>query len=264
MCGRFSLTDPDPRLLQERFDAAPPADLAAVRSVPEPRSDDRSSPGILEPRFNVAPTQNVLAIGAGDGGRRQALVLRWDLFPGNGGARSRGPLINIRAETALGRPAFRRLLDRAGTRVLVPADAFYEWLAAERPRQPRVPMRFHLRDEALFAFPAIRTRPVDGPAGVAIFTTAPNPLVAPVHDRMPVILDSREEEAAWLDQSLDAEAAVALLDTLPAERMAVAPASTALNDARNEGPELWEAAPPGGADDGGTEAGPPGAQGALF
>lgn len=109
----------------------------------------------------------------------------------------RPPVINIRGETALERPAFRRLLDHAYGRVLVPAESFYEWLHAERPDQPKLPIRYALDDGSVFAFAGVRSK-----AGCALFTTAANELIAPVHDRMPVILDDPGEEAAWLSPTL--------------------------------------------------------------
>jgi putative SOS response-associated peptidase YedK len=214
MCGRISYSDQvDPRWVRERF---------GVSVAPEQ----------LSSRFNIAPTDPVMAV-ARDDGQRRAEVLRWDLFG------RRPPLINIRSETALERPAFHRLLESAGTRVLVLADGFYEWLHAEAPGQPKLPLRFHLRERAVFAFPGLRSR-----EGCAIFTTTPNDLVAPVHDRMPVILDNRDEEEAWLDPTVDAGIAAELLDPLPAERMQVLRASSRVNDVRADGAALWEAEAP--------------------
>lgn len=215
MCGRFSFTDPrGSDWVRERFDVVEPPD--------RPPS-----------RFNIAPTDPVLTVGTDERAERCAEVLRWDLFA------RRPPVINIRSETVLGRTGLRRLLERSHSRVLVLADGFYEWLHAEAPRQPKLPMRFHLPGQPAFAFAGVRTR-----AGCAIFTTSANELVRPVHDRMPVILDDHDEEAAWLDPRLDAAAAAAMLDRLPATRMHAERASRRVNDVRAEGPELWESDPP--------------------
>lgn len=213
MCGRISYSGHvDEGWVGERF---------GVVAAPEK----------LSSRFNIAPTDPVIAV-ASDRGQRRAQVLRWDLFG------RRPPLINIRSETALRRPAFRRLLEEASSRVLVLADGFYEWLHAEAPGQPKMPLRFHVRNQAVFAFAGVRSR-----EGCAIFTTAPNELVAPVHNRMPVILDDRDQEAAWLDTSVDVVIAAELLDALPAARMRVERASSRVNDVRADGPALWEADP---------------------
>ncbi len=211
MCGRFSFTDSrGAPWARERFGAPLPQDV----------------PG---GRWNIAPTDPVLTIGVDRTGARCAEMLRWDLFA------RRPPVINVRSETALERPAFRRLLDRAHGRVLVPADGFYEWLHAEQASQPKLPMRYSLKDGSVFAFAGVRSQ-----TGCAIFTTAANELIAPVHDRMPVIVDDRDEEAAWLDPRLDAASAVTLLDALPASRMRAKRASSRVNDVRNDGPKLWQ------------------------
>ena len=212
VCGRISYGDQGSSWVSERFGAA-------------------VEPEQLSSRFNIAPTDPVIAIVSNDGQRRGE-VLRWDLFG------RRPPVFNIRSETAVQRPPFRRLLERASSRVLVLADGFYEWLHAEAPGQPKMPVRFHLRDQAVFAFAGVRSRD-----GCAIFTTAPNELVAPVHDRMPVLLDGPEQEQAWLDAGVDAISAAELLDPLPAARMYVKRASSRVNDVRADGPELWEADP---------------------
>ena len=212
MCGRFSFTSTaEARWVRERFASRLPPDV----------------PG---PRWNIAPTDPVLAIGVNGRSARCAEVLRWDLFA------RRSPLVNVRAETALDRPVFRRLLERAQGRVLVPADCFYEWLHAENPGQPKVPLRYGLEDGSVFAFAGVRSR-----TGCAIFTTAANELIEPVHDRMPVMVDNLDEEAAWLDPRLDAASAVTLLDALPSTRMRAERASSRVNDPRSEGPQLWRA-----------------------
>lgn len=215
MCGRFSFTDPPgSRWVRERFDVAEPPERPSAR-------------------YNIAPTDPVLTVGTDRRGERCAEMLRWDLFG------RRPPVINIRCETALRRPAFRRLLVRSHSRVLVLADGFYEWLHAEAPRQPKLPLRFHVPGQPAFAFAGVRTQ-----TGCAIFTTAANQLVRPVHDRMPVILDDQAQEADWLDPQLDAVATATLLDPLPAARMHAERASSRVNNVRADGPKLWEPDPP--------------------
>lgn len=214
MCGRFSFTDtPDSRWVRELLRRPRPAGPPAGR-------------------WSIAPTNPVLTIGADREGERCSEVLRWDLFG------RRPPLINIRGETALERPAFRRLLDHAYGRVLGAADSFYEWLHAERPDQPKLPIRYTLDDGSVFAFAGVRSK-----AGCALFTTTANQLIAPVHDRMPVILDDPGEEAAWLNPTLAAPEAARLLDALPSARMSAHRASTQGNNVPADGPELWNPEP---------------------
>jgi putative SOS response-associated peptidase YedK len=228
MCGRYALVDSDPRMLGDRFGFEVALDL--------------------QPRYNIAPTDPVpvVRLEGGNPGRRVAEMARWDLFGKRDG---RGPVINIRAETAAGpkaRAPFSDMLTRPDARVLMLADAFYEWLKAERPKEPKVPIRYTVDDGVPFAFAGLRTasRSDDATRGVALFTTEPNALVASVHNRMPVILAGPEAEAAWLDPSLDAEGAAALLRPLDARRMRAARASRRLGDVRNDDPSLWEEDPP--------------------
>ncbi len=220
MCGRFTLTAGQRTALEDRFGA----------SLPE---------GGLE-RFNVAPTESVLAVCAGGQGR----LLRWGLIPHwakdlRAGAR----MINARSETAASKPPFCTLVARADGRCLVLADGFYEWLRPEDRKQPRQPFFFTVDDGQPFAFAGLWSKArIDGQRveSATILTTTPNPLVARLHDRMPVILADRESEAAWLGDDLTAEEALALCRPLDPGRMRVAPANPAVNkpDPDDEGPHL--------------------------
>ena len=142
MCGRYTITPTLSQLLAG-------LDLDAV-NVPE------SSEPIVE-RFNVAPTQPVLAIASGEDGPR-AKVLRWGLIPYWSKDPKKEPLrINARMESLTERPSFRGLVEDARSRCLVPADGWYEWLKAEDPKQPRKPMHFSLPDRRPFAFAGLRS-----------------------------------------------------------------------------------------------------------
>lgn len=212
MCGRFSFTDnPDARWLRERFGAS-----LTTGELPGPR-------------WNIAPTDPLITVGADDDGSRAVQVLGWGLWG------RRPPLINVRSETALQRRSFRALLERVHTRVLIPADGFYEWLRSERPGGARLPVRFSVDAGRVFAFAGVRCG-----EGCAMFTTAANGVVGPAHNRMPVILE-RHEEASWLDPGVDARAAVEMLDALPDGRMNAHRASRRVNDVRADGPDLWNA-----------------------
>ncbi len=155
--------------------------------------------------------------------------------------------INARAETLLSKRLFAPLLARADRRCLVLADGWYEWLRPERPRGERVPFRYTVDGGAPFAFAGLwDERRVDGErlASVTILTTAANAVCAPVHDRMPCVLDSPDAEAAWLSPDVDADAALELLGVLAAERTAALPANPAVNKAGVEGAELLTVPPP--------------------
>ena len=184
-----------------------------------------------------------MAIVRGEDGEPQARAMRWGLIPPWAkDAKIASKMINARSETAAERPAFRRLLERADRRALLVADGFYEWLRSEDAKQPRIPFRYTLADEQLFAFAGLWTpATLDGVEieSVTILTTAANALVARIHDRMPVILGDRESELAWLSPELDGVAAKALCVPLSAERMVVAAANPLVNKSGGaEGPEL--------------------------
>ena len=151
----------------------------------------------ITPRFNIAPTQPVAAVTA-HGPLQERLLepLRWGLVPSWARDSAIGnKMINARAETVAEKPAFRTALSRR--RCLIPADGFYEW-----DRTTRQPYHFRLLGGELFAFAGIWEEWVS-PDGsplrtCALLTTEANTLVAPVHERMPVILRP-ENEASWLD-----------------------------------------------------------------
>jgi putative SOS response-associated peptidase YedK len=176
---------------------------------------DLAGPPELFPRYNVAPTQPVLAVRVAGVGR-EAVMLRWGLVPSWAKDLKQAP-INARAETAADKPTFRHALRKR--RCLIPADGFYEWVALEGRKQPYC---FRPGDGRPFAFAGLWER-WEGPQGpvesCAILTTEANDLVRPVHDRMPVILPERHWRA-WLDTDLQDAATVApLLRPYPAEAM---------------------------------------------
>ena len=191
----------------------------------------------LYERFNVAPTQDVPAIVQDRGGRRSEL-LRWGLVPRWARELNTGlTLINARAETLATSRAFGGLAERGSHRCLVLADGFYEWIAAEDPKQQPQPLRFSLAGGGSFCFAGLWTTWRHTVSSCTVITTTANELVAPVHDRMPVVLTDPDAWEAWLDPDLDSGAAAALLAPLPADALAVARANPLLNHPDNEGPE---------------------------
>ena len=188
-------------------------------------------------RFNVAPTQDVPAVVQDRQGRRSE-VLRWGLVPSWARELNTGlSLINARAETLATSRAFGGLVERSSHRCLVLADGFYEWIASEDPKQPRQPVRFSLQGGAAFCFAGLWTTWRHSVRSCTVVTTEANELVAPVHDRMPVVLADPAAWEAWLDPALDAGAVTALLAPLPADALEVAPANPVLNHADHEGPD---------------------------
>jgi putative SOS response-associated peptidase YedK len=172
-------------------------------------------------RFNVAPTEDVPAIVQDRRGRRSEL-LRWGLVPR--WARelnTRLTLINARAETVATSRVYSGLVERGTHRCLVLADGFYEWVAAEDPKQPREPLRFSLAGGGSFCFAGLWTTWRESVRSCSVLTTTANELVAPVHDRMPVILAEPSAWEAWLDPALSAADLAALLAPLPAGALEV-------------------------------------------
>ena len=196
-------------------------------------------------RYNIAPTQTIIAIVRDEDGAPVARAMRWGLIPPWAkDAKVAYKMINARSESADEKSSYRRLLASADRRALLLADGFYEWLRPEDRKLPRVPFRFTLQGGEPFAFAGLWTPgTVDGEPveSATILTTAANGLVAAVHDRMPVILAGVDGEHAWLSPELDAAAAKALCVPFPAELMAVAPANPLVNKVGAglpEGPEL--------------------------
>jgi putative SOS response-associated peptidase YedK len=137
--------------------------------------------------------------------------------------------------------SYRSLVGRR--RCLIVADGFYEWrIVAGGSKQP---VRFSRIDEEAFAFAGLWTSWANRESGelvesCTIITTQPNELVAPVHDRMPVILPT-ELEHPWLDPDVEAQDAISFLEPYPAVLMKALPASTLVNSVRNDFPGLLEA-----------------------
>ncbi len=229
MCGRFTLHTPRD-VLARRFDV----DLSGVE---------------LRERFNVAPTQPVLAVRIDAAGAREAALARWGLVPhwveDRKTARS---MINARVESAATSPAYRAAFRRQ--RCLILADGFYEWQPVAG-RSAKTPWWISLAGGEPFAFAGLwalhrgsELFPAEPLLSCAILTAPANAAVAPIHGRMPVILRP-EHEAAWLDPArADAAELSALLDPVPAEALSAHAVSTRVNSPRNDGPALIAPASP--------------------
>lgn len=222
MCGRYTLAAPDPAAVRARFGIA---EEVQVRQ-----------------RFNVAPGDDVLAVTTDRHGVPRGELLRWGLVPSWAKSPELGlKLINARVETAAERPAFEHAWSRF--RCLIVADGFYEW----QPRSggPKQPFHIARADGGLFAFAGLWSiwHAQDGSKlrTCTILTTAANPAIAGLHDRMPVIL-APEAEATWLDTSTPRERLAQALAGLSPAQTALTPVGLAVNDARYDGPDCL--APP--------------------
>ncbi len=232
MCGRYTLAAPNPIEVRARFHLE---EHVEVRT-----------------RYNVAPGDAVLAVTTDREGAARGGELRWGLVPSWAKQPELGlKMINARVETVAERPAYRTAFERF--RCLIVADGFYEWQRASgtESRAPGRPAKqpFHItRDDGrLFAFAGLWSswRGEDGARlrTCTILTTAANPAIAPLHDRMPVIL-APDAEDAWLDPATPREGLYELLRGLPAAQTALRPVSAAVNDARYDGPECLAPAEP--------------------
>jgi len=214
MCGRYFFFTP--------------ADIVAARfgleGVPP-----------LRARYNVAP-QSEAPVVVAEGGARRLVAMRWGLVP----SWSKDPasayrMINARAETVPEKPSFRGPFRRQ--RALVPADGFYEW---KKEGSGKRPFALRLASREPFAMAGLWDRwktPEGGELlSFTILTTAANEVASAVHDRMPVILP-REAEAMWLDPT-ESEAALKSLLVPYAGEMEAVSLGTAVNNPRNDGPEL--------------------------
>jgi len=240
MCGRFVAAS-SPTLLAERFHAEDTVEATV-------------------PDYNVAPREDVVVVrerADGDTTRRVLSRLRWGLVPTWAKDPSVGDrMINARAETVTRSSAFQVAFEKR--RCLIPADGFYEWRKAPPPpgstRGRREPFFIHRRDGEPMAFAGLWAvwKVPDGQAGTigsddgwlrscSIVTTKANELLAPIHDRMPVVL-AEDAWDAWLDPTPAAGDRVATLGGLlvpaPDDWFELYAVSDRVNRVVEKGPEL--------------------------
>jgi putative SOS response-associated peptidase YedK len=146
-------------------------------------------------------------------------------------------MINARAETLEDRAAFKLPFERF--RCLIPADGFYEWQVRDGVKR-RQPFHITRADSAMFAFAGLwsvwHRGEADELRSCTIITTAANSAIAPVHDRMPVILEP-EAERVWLDHGTPPPVLHELLHGLSSQEVSLRPVGPAVNDVRHDGPE---------------------------
>lgn len=222
MCGRFTLT-------------VDTAELQAAFAGFE-------FPSLAAPRYNIAPSQPVLALP--NDGKNKADFFVWGLIP----AWAKDPtigarMINARAETLAEKPSFRG--PYRYKRCLIPADGFYEW--KKLPGQgAKIPHRITRKDQRPFAFAGLWDEWLspDGSQvkSCVIITTAPNALVAEIHDRMPVILHPQDYEAWLSPEARLPQELQSLLTAFPAEEMSAYPVGRLVNNARLDTPEMIQPA----------------------
>ncbi|MBU0593862.1 MAG: SOS response-associated peptidase [Gammaproteobacteria bacterium] len=217
MCGRFALYR-SPLGLKEHF-----------ASTNEPD---------LKPRFNIVPTQTVPVAHAEDAGNRVFTSARWGLIPSwTKDPESLQHPINARSETAAIKPMFRHAFRKS--RILVPGDAFYEWMQ----KDGKQPYLIHLKDGKPMGMGGLMEH-WNSPEGeittFTILTTDANPLMAKIHDRMPVIIRP-EDYDTWLDPQVgDITTIQHLTRPYPERFMEAYPVSRRVNNPKNDSPDLVE------------------------
>jgi putative SOS response-associated peptidase YedK len=217
MCSRYSLTSPP----------------EAVRSYFKHRQTEG-----FPPRYNIAPTQPVHIVHIGHTGERELRLVRWGLLPPwVKDPNTFGTLLNARAETIAEKPSFKGAIRHK--RCLVPADGFYEWTGPAGRKRPHL---ISPKAGGLMAFAGLHEMwgGADGSEleTMAIITVAANGTVSAIHDRMPAILQPSQFKA-WLDcRSVDVAAAVSMLTSASDDLLDIREINPALNNSRNEGPEL--------------------------
>lgn len=219
MCGRYNLTS-------SSSDIAKALGIAAsIHSVP---------------RYNIAPSQNIIAARIDDHGAMELVFLRWGLIPSwVKDVKTAQKPINAKAETLTERPYFRSAFKRR--RCLIPANGFYEWRAINKAKQPYL---FHLPHDELFFFAGLWERNIapDGEVmeSAVIITTDANANVARFHDRMPAIV-GEADFATWLSlEHTDAHELRALLRPYGKDDLGATAVSKLVNSPRNDVKECVE------------------------
>ncbi len=216
MCGRFALAT-DKKVLEMLYDL-------------EIRCD-------LLPRYNIAPSQEILAVRLSPaGGSKEAITLKWGLVPFWSDDPAIGSrMINARAETASQKPSFREAFKKR--RLLIPASGFFEWKKEAGAKQPYYICR---EDGRPFSLAGLweRWEKADMPLETCtILTTAANQLAAPLHHRMPVIIP-RQAYEKWLEPATEKNALTGLLQPYPSGGFTAYPVSSLVNNPAYDTPEM--------------------------
>ncbi len=218
MCGRFALIV-DPEQLAAQFDVEVPPQMAD--------------------RYNIAPTQPVAAVRLGRDGSRELTHFHWGLIPSwSKDTKMSSRMINARGETVAEKPSFRAAFKRR--RCLIPASGFYEWQKTSDGKQPTF---IHPADGVYFGLAGLweTWHAPDGGEidSCTIITTTPNELMAPIHNRMPVIIDPADYDA-WLQPEEKPNVGLHLIRPFSAETMDAYPISTLVNKPSNDHPAILD------------------------
>lgn len=215
MCGRFSFS-PLAKIIEDRFDV-------------------KVDPSQYKPRYNCAPSQNLAVIS--NNNPEKLSFYRWGLIPFWAKDRKIGnKMINAKAETITEKASFKNSFKRK--RCLVLSDGFYEWKKINS--KDKVPYRIKMYDDSLFAMAGLWDSWKDEGGELinsfTIITTSPNKLMENIHQRMPVILEKKDEKT-WINED-DTNVLQSLLKPFPAGHMTAYPISKLVNSPANDSPEI--------------------------
>lgn len=218
MCGRYAV-------------------FAGKKNIEQAFGVTSDDPGLLEPNFNATPGSLLPVVLLGKARIKRIGSLRWGLIPSWAEDQSVGySMINARSETLLEKPSFKKPFQRQ--RCIVPASGFYEW---QELGKAKIPYYIRTLDQEVMGFAALFDKwEKDGQTvySFSIITTHANDLLAPLHERMPVILNKNSYDN-WLDPLFDDMIMLQdMLKPYPIERMSLYRVSDAVNTATNNGPEL--------------------------
>ena len=215
MCGRFAMTDSEEKVMDD-FQV-------------------QQSGLLLEPRYNISPSQDIPVIIQQQGLRRLE-TRQWGLIPF--WAKVPKPMINARAETASEKPAFRQAFRKR--RCLIPASGFYEWVKEDGKKQPYF---ICMKNKQPIAFAGIweEWQSAEGETlrTCAILTVEANSFLQFIHHRMPVIL-TPASGSIWLDASGIEDHSQNLLQPFSSENMAAWRVSRKVNVPTFDNPECLE------------------------
>jgi putative SOS response-associated peptidase YedK len=212
MCGRFTLHSPESQI-REAFNL------------------EHTEPLGLEPRFNIAPSQDIPIIRDTESGHELTMA-RWGLIPGwSNESRIKYSTINARIESVAEKPTYRTSFKRR--RCLIPADGFYEW---KQIAGNKVPHHIRMRDGKVFAFAGLWDHwegEDESIESCTIIVMPSNEVMKPIHERMPAIIAPAHYDL-WLDSRVtDKQEILQHLTSAPSSYLKAYPVSTRVNSPRN-------------------------------
>jgi len=214
MCGRYGFAKSKDQI-KKRFN---------IERVPEN----------LPLLYNISPSQNAPIIL--NKFPNEVALCKFGLVPSwSKEEKSNYSLINARAETIMEKPTYKRLIK--SQRCLVLADNFFEW---KKVGDKKIPYRIFLKNDEPFAMAGIWDawgKDEKKFYSFSIITCASNKLVAPIHDRQPIILDP-EDESKWLQDDTPMNFILSMLRSYPADKMDAYPISNLVNSPSNNSPDI--------------------------